>query len=83
MTCLSNRHYCFLQGNQIEKLRVSNIDPQKMCFELYTKHMEKVHRSKRGHLNCIPIPLCVKELIISLAPDQSSRYTGFAMVMEK
>ncbi len=48
-----------------------------MHFELYTKDTEKVYGSKFGHQNCIPILLCVTELIYSLAPDRAGRYTGF------
>ncbi len=74
-TCLANSHYHFLQGILIDKMKSSNVDPQKTCFELYTKYMEKVHESKLGHQNCIPMPLYVTELICSLAPDKCGRYT--------
>ncbi len=53
------------------------MDPQKTHFELYTKYTEKVHGSKLGHQNHIPIPIFVTELICSLAPDKCGRYTGF------
>ncbi len=53
------------------------MDPQNMCFELYTKYMEKVNGSKVGQLNLIPIPLCVMAMICTLAPDKNSRYIGF------
>ncbi len=48
-----------------------------MCFELYPKYTEKVKRSQLGHLNHIPISLLITELIQSLAPDKSGRFTGF------
>ncbi len=76
-TCLANRHYCFLWGILINKLKSSNVDPQKTCFKLCTKYTEKVHGSKLGHQNCIPIPLRITELICSLALDKGGRYTGF------
>ncbi len=76
-TCLAKRHYYFLRGILTNKMKSSNVDPQKTCFELHTKYIEKVHESKLGHQNYIPIPLCETELIHSLAPDKCGRYTGF------
>ncbi len=77
-TCLVNRCYnYFLRSIQINKLKSSSVDPQKMHFELYTKCTENINGSQLGHLNCIPIPLCTMELIQSLAPDKSGRYTDF------
>ncbi len=58
-------------------MKSSNVDPQKMSFELYTKYTEKVHGSKLGHQNGIPIPLCVTELIHSIAPEKCGRCNGF------
>ncbi len=48
-----------------------------MCFDFYTKYTDKVHGSKLANQNCILIPLCVAELIYSLTPNKSGRYTGF------
>ncbi len=76
-TCLANSHYPFLQGIPMNKLKSSNVDPQKMHFKLNTKYTEKVHGSKLGHQNRIPIPLCVTELIHSFVPDKCGRYMGF------
>ncbi len=67
----------FLAGYSNKKLKSSNMDPQKMHFKLYITYTEKVYGSKLGHLNHVLIPLCVMELICSLAPDKSGRYTGF------
>ncbi len=74
-TCLANRHYHFLRGILIDKMKLVNVDPQKIHFELYTKYTKKVNGSKHGHLNGIPILLCVTEMVCSLVPDR--RYTGF------
>ncbi len=77
-TCLANRHHPFLRDILIGILKSSNVGPQKMCIKLYTKYTEKVHGSKLGHQNHIPIPCCVTELICSLAPNRSERYNGFS-----
>ncbi len=76
-TCLANRHYHFLQGILINKMKSSNVDCQKMRFKFFTKYTEKIHGSKLGHQNCIPISHCITELICSFAPNKSGRYTGF------
>ncbi len=76
-TCLANRHYRFLRGILIDKMKSSNVDPQKMRFKLHTKNKEKVHGNKLGHQNQIPILFCVTELMCSLVPDRSKRYAGF------
>ncbi len=75
-TCLASMHYCFLRCTVIDKMKSSNVGPQKTCFELYTKCTEKFHGSKLGHQKHIPISQCVTKLICSLAPDKCQRYTG-------
>ncbi len=69
--------FCFLWGTLSNNLKSSNVDPQKTFFKLYAKYTEKVHRSKLGHQNHIPISLCVIESIYSLDPDNCERYTEF------
>ncbi len=49
----------------------------KYLIQIKHKVHRKNHGSKRWHQNCIPIPLCVTELICSLSPDKSRQYIGF------
>ncbi len=49
----------------------------KKCVELYTEYTKKVHGTQLGHHNCIPIPLCVTEIIQTISPDIKRKYIGF------
>ncbi len=81
-SCLVNRCYCFSHHIQINTWKSSRVDPQKMCFELYTKYAEKVHGAQLRYLNRIQIPLCMMELIHSFSRQRSKIY-GFLVCQWK
>ncbi len=70
-TCLANRNYQFLRGNQ--QIKVIKCGSSKDMHTKYTVFPWKQDWASKLY----PHPKLCNRIIHSLAPDKSGRYTGF------